>query len=137
MVRLLIHVEPFVEKAMAAEHVTVVCRKNDDSVFRQALLFKTVENAPDLGINERAESPIAGDDFLPIGPGEVAGVPAEHLLLLDRRFVNKLFVKVAPAFNVVRFIHRIIRGRHGVWKMRSKEIRGDHKGLRGVRISID
>ena len=115
----------------------MVGRKNHDGIFCQTVLFKAVEDAPDLGIDESAEAPVAGDDFLPIWPGKVTGVPAEHLLLLDRRLVDKLLVKVAPPFNIIRIIHRIIRRRDGVRKMRSEEIRGEHKVLRGIRISVD
>ena len=135
-VRLVVHVHAFVEQPMAAQHVAVVGGIDNHGVVRQAQCFQSLQNPPHLIVDVSAVAPIVGDDPLPVPPGQMAGVPAEHLLLLNQRLARKGFVEVDPSFHRVRVVQRVVRSGHAVGEMRTKERSRDHEGAIGIPMFL-
>ena len=90
-----------------------------------------------LVVDEAAIAPVGGDHPLPVGPGQVGGVPAHQLLLLDQRLAGEPFVEVLWPRNLGGIVPGVVRLRHGIGEVRSEEGGGDQKGRAPAAERID
>ena len=134
---LLVHVEAFVEQPVIAEHVTVIRGHHDDGVVAVPGALQRLQHSAHLVVDEAAVAPVGGDHPLPVGPGQVGGVPAHQFLLLDQRLAGEPFVEVVWPRNLGGIVPGVVRLRHGVREVRSEERGGDQKGGAPVAEGVD
>src|SRR5690554_4724468 len=76
------------------------------------------------------------NDALPLRPSQMAAIPAQHLLLLDERFIDELVIEILPTGDLLWVIHCVVWRRHSIGEVKAEEGGEDQEGAVVVRITF-
>ena len=126
---LIVHCTGFFKMLVTTHGIAVICTEKKYRIILNSTFPYRIQHAPHACINQRHIAVIFGNHLSPPRPIFILKIPFSMFSQMSRGFALKGFVKIWPGWNGFRIVHRRIRLRNNIGKMRCCRINSQKKWL--------